>query len=414
MQTLKVALISLRDVLVRETLDKAILDEAIKLLRFLVASGVQPVLVSNSGWTMVGTDQPFQNYLQDLSGIQLPYHVAGTHFRQKEDGGAMASVAEVYGANPQETVYIGSTELDMRAARNSGILFLNAKWYSDNSKYGFEFSSAFDIARFIDCCCLRPKDWYWVHSHRGFEVMSIAPLAEYSRRYPEGAEYSSNAKSAAKFNHGDIRFWGLLMASRLHFSGLGASVKYVAPYPGHKIDSAKPLLTNALKIAASSLNAQYLDDLIVRHTTAEKSQSLRNAGRQATHENQLKTIRLRRDPIRTGPQGNRYKSTPLGGGKRVLIVDDICTQGNSFEAARAFIERAGSTAVGVSWLRTPGNDYNRMANFSPPIPNAYGPYVPARVGVVSHSLNSGIRNDRAAAQIADAFVAYTNWRWPRE
>lgn len=412
MNTLKVALISLRDVLVREVIEKDALEGAVRLLQFLVAAGVQPVLVANKGWIMKTSNEPFQDYLQHLTGIRLPYYVAGTEFRKKEDGGAMARVAAKHGATPQESVYIGSTELDMRASRNSGILFLNAKWYSDNSKYGFEFASALDIARFIDCCCLRPKDWYWIHRSSDFQVMSIAPLAEYSRRYPQGADYSSNAKNAAKFNHGDIRFWGLLMASRLHFSGLGASVSYVAPYPGHRVDSVKPLLTNALKIAASSLSAQYLDDLLIRHTTAEKSQSLRRAGRQPTHENQLQTIHLRPDPIRTGAQAKRYKSSPLGGGKRVLIVDDICTQGNSFEAARVFIERAGSKAVGVSWLKTPGNDYNRIADLKPPISNAYSPYIPLRVGAISHSLNSEIHNDEAAAQISDAFIGYSNWTWP--
>lgn len=413
MKTLKIALISLRDVLVREKIDNAALDGAIKLLRFLTTAGVRPVLISNSSWIMTQTKEPFQNYLARLSGIGLDYHQAGSTFRKKEDRNSMANVAALYGATPIESIYIGSTDLDMRAARNSGILFLNAKWYADNSKYGFEFSSAYEIARFIDCCCLRPEDWFWVHRYGGFQAAAIAPLAEYSRRYPEGADYSTNAKNAAKFNHGDIRFWGLLMAARIHFSGLGAEVNYVAPYPGHRTDSARPLLTNALKIVAGSLNVNYLDDLIIRHTDAQKSQALRNSGQVATHENQLRTIRLRRDPVRTGPQAIRYKSPPLTTGKRVLIVDDICTQGNSFEAARAFIQATGATAVGVAWLKTPNNSYNRIASLNPEIRNPYSAYNPSAVAAVSHPLDMGIRNDNAAAQISDAFISYTTWAWPK-
>ena len=413
MKTLKVALISLRDVLVREKIDNAALDGAIKLIRFLVSAGVRPVLISNSSWIMTQTKEPFQSYLARLSGVGLDYHQAGSTFRKKEDRNAMANVAAKYGATPIESIYIGSTDLDMRAARNSGILFLNAKWYADNSKYGFEFSSAFEIARFIDCCCLRPKDWFWVHRYGGFQAAAIAPLAEYSRRYPEGADYSTNAKNAAKFNHGDIRFWGLLMAARIHFSGLGAEVNYVAPYPGHRTDSARPLLTNALKIVAGSLNVNYLDDLIIRHTNAQKSQALRNSGQVATHENQLRTIRLRRDPVRTGPQAIRYKAPPLTTGKRVLIVDDICTQGNSFEAARVFIQATGATAVGVSWLKTPNNSYNRISSLNPEIKNPYSAYNPTAVGAVSHALDLDIKNDKAAAQISDAFISYTNWSWPK-
>lgn len=168
-----------------------------------------------------------------------------------------------------------------------------------------------------------------------------------------------------------------LMAARIHFSGLGAEVNYVAPYPGHRTDSARPLLTNALKIVAGSLNVNYLDDLIIRHTDAQKSQALRNSGQVATHENQLRTIRLRRDPVRTGPQAIRYKSPSLTTGKRVLIVDDICTQG-SFEAARAFIQATGATAVGVAWLKTPNNSYNRIASLNPEIRNPYSAYNPKR------------------------------------
>lgn len=412
MKTLKVALISLRDVLVRETLDQNALSGAIQLIRFLNGAGIRTAMVSNSTWVMTNTNQPFTEYLEGLTGITIPLHLRGVDFRAKQDRDAMAGVLEKYGATPQEAVYIGSTEEDMRAARNSGVLFLNAKWYADNSQYGFEFGSALDIARFIDCCCIRPKDWFWHHSRGGFDVMSIAPLAEFSRRYPEGAQYSGDAKGAAKFNRGDIRYWGLLMASRLHFSGVGAEVQYVAPYPGHRVDSPKSVLTNALKIVAGSLQAQYLDDLIVRHTTASKSQTLRNNNLPVTPENQLGTIRLRRDPIRTGPQGRRYVNPPLGNGKKVLIVDDICTQGNSFEAARAFIEATGAKAVGVSWLKTPGNDYSRISSLTPELKNAYAPFLPTRVGVVTHSFNGEISNDQAASQIADAFQAYSAWDWP--
>lgn len=262
-------------------------------------------MVSNSNWVFTDTKKPFVDFLQEASGLKIPLHIKGVDFRAKQESGAMAEVLKKYGATPQEAVYIGSTDEDMQAARNSSVLFLNAKWYDDNSEYGFEFSSALDIARFIDCCCLRPKDWFWMHSHANFSILAIAPLAEMSKRYPEGAKYSTDAKAAAKFSRGDLRYWGLLMASRIHFSGIGAEVDYVCPYPGHRTDSPKGLLTNALKIVAGSLKAQYLDDLLVRHTTAEKSQAIRNSGRQPTPENQLATTRLRKDPVRTGKQALR-------------------------------------------------------------------------------------------------------------
>lgn len=414
MYELKGAIFSLRDVLVRKQMDANTLEEVVRLLKFLILRGVQPVLVGNTRWKMRSTGQPFEVFLSERVGAALPAFFRGTDFGRKEEAAAMQHVLGQFGWQPQEAVYVGSTELDMRAASNGKMLFLNAEWYARNSPYGFEFSSALDIARFIDCCCLIPDDWFWTHEQDGFRVHSIAPLAEYSRRHPEAAQYSAAAKQAAKFNRGDVRFWGLLMAARLHFSGLAAEANYVAPYPGHRTGSPKMLLTNALKIVSGSLRAQYLDDLIVRHTTADKSQTIRRNGGSPTPDNQLRTIRLRRDPVRTGEKALRYKSPPLGRGKTVLIVDDICTQGNSFECARAFVEATGANAIGVSWLKTPGNDYSQITELSPQLKKPYNAFIPANVRTTSHRMSHNISNPNAPQQIANAFAGYADWDWPSD
>ena len=201
------------------------------------------------------------------------------------------------------------------------------------------------------------------------------------------------------------------MASRLHQSGLVAEANYVAPYPGHRIDSPKMLLTNALRIVAGSLGGKYLDDLIIRHTTAAKSQNLRREGKAPTAENQLSTICLRPDPVRTGALAKRYVKPPLGPGKTVLVVDDICTQGYSFEAARLFIESTGATAIGVSWLKTPGNDYQSIVRAVPKLDEPYKPYGPEKVLTTPVGMAHYINNAKAPAQIADAFSRYSSWKW---
>src|SRR3546814_7714469 len=77
-------------------------------------------------------------------------------------------------------------------------------------------------------------------------------------------------------------------------------------------------------------------------------------------DNQLNTIRLNPAPVR-GVGGKPYKSPPARGGKRILVVDDICTEGNSFEAARAYLRAAGAQAVCVSWLKTINTDYRAVS-----------------------------------------------------
>ncbi|CUH99180.1 HAD family hydrolase [Leisingera aquaemixtae] len=415
MHTLRGAIFSLRNVLVKEgQLDQAKALETIRLIKYLISVGVQPVLVSNSTWTMVGSNEPFNDYFSRLVGQQLPYYQGGTDMAYKQYAAAMQHVLEDQGWQPQEVVYIGNTQDDIQAASNGGLLFLNAKWHEANSPFGFEFNSPKDIAKFVDCCCLTPKDWFWSIEQGNLRVYTIAPLGEFSKAYPHAATYSTDAKNAVKFGVGDLRFWGLLMAARMHLSGIGAEASYVAPYPGHKTTSEKAELLQAVRIASGSLRARYLEDYIVRHQDAPKSQALRNSGQQPSAHNQLATIHLRTDPLKTGEVGGRYKNRPNVKGKTLLMVDDICTQGHSLETARAFAEAAGANVICLCWLKTPGpNDYHEIVSLTPSIKRPYSKYVPESQATAIHSNSGNVINHNAATEIADAFTRFNGWDWPQ-
>ena len=77
-------------------------------------------------------------------------------------------------------------------------------------------------------------------------------------------------------------------------------------------------------------------------------------------ENQLRTIKLNPTPLR-GVNGAPYKATPVKTGKTVLLVDDICTEGNSFEAGRTFIRATGADTICLSWLKTINTNYHAIA-----------------------------------------------------
>jgi hypothetical protein len=138
-------------------------------------------------------------------------------------------------------------------------------------------------------------------------------------------------------------------------------------------------VTDALTILADSPQRRYLPDLIVRHATATKSQSARIAGNAVDHLNQLGTIRLEKLPVKS-KSGERYKSSPIKSGKTVLIVDDICTEGNSFESARALIEKARANCILLAWLKTINKDYHAISG-SLPISNPFSPVTPSSVKV---------------------------------
>ena len=415
MHTLRGAIFSLRNVLAKENeVDKDTVLETVRLIKYLISVGVQPVLVSNSTWTMVDSKEPFNDFFSRLVGQDLPYYQGGRDMEYKQYAAAMAHILEDQGWSAQEVVYVGNTQEDIQAASNGGLLLLNAKWHEENSPFGFEFSSPKDIAKFVDCCCLTPQDWFWAIEEENLRVYTIAPLGEYSKVYPDARVYSTDAKNAVKFGVGDLRFWGLLMAARMHLSGIGSEASYVAPYPGHKVASEKAELLQAVSIASGSLRARYLQDFIVRHQDAPKSQTLRNSGQRPSALNQLASVRLRADPLKTGAIGGRYKSRPNLTGKTLLVVDDICTQGHSLETARAFAEAAGAKVICLCWLKTPGaNDYHEITNLNPSLTKPYAKYQPIAHRTVLHSNSGNVINADAAFQVADAFSRFSTWDWPQ-
>ncbi len=414
MHTLRGAIFSLRNVLAKEGgVDTETALETVKLIKYVLSVGVQPVLVSNSLWTMRDTGEPFNDFFSRLVGQKLPYYQGGKDMAYKQYAAAMNHVLGMHGWVPQEVVYVGNTQQDIQAAANGGLLFLNAKWHEVNSPFGFEFDSPKEIAKFIECCCLIPRDWFWRIEKDNLRVYTIAPLGEYSKAYPEAATYSSDAKNAVKFGLGDLRFWGLLMAARMHLSGVAAEASYVAPYPGHKVTSQKADLLQAVKIASGSLRARYLEDFVVRHTDAPKSQALRNIGQQPSAIDQLATIHLRTDPLKTGVVGGRYRTPPKIKDRTLLIVDDICTQGHSLEAGRAFSEAAGAKVICLCWLKTPGaNDYCEITSVAPNIKQPYSKYAPVSITVDTHSNAGNVVNKNAAVEIAHAFSRFNGWQWP--
>ena len=162
MKQLKGVIFSLRGVLENEKMAGGeTFREVVNLFKFLASKDITPVIVSNSQWTMVGTEEKFAHYLSEKVGFEIRHFIGGQEgMPYKQKGGAMLFIADKMGWEPHESVYVGNTEYDMRAARNGGLMFLNAKWHQDNSPYGFDFESPKDIGRFIDCCCLGLGDWF--------------------------------------------------------------------------------------------------------------------------------------------------------------------------------------------------------------------------------------------------------------
>jgi hypoxanthine phosphoribosyltransferase len=103
---------------------------------------------------------------------------------------------------------------------------------------------------------------------------------------------------------------------------------------------------------------------------------------------------------------------PLKHGKTVLLVDDICTEGNSFEAGRAFIGAVGAETICLSWLKTINSDYRAV---SPPL-KISKPFLPQ---ILQHPIttttqwySNSISSHAAPTDLADVYQRYFKWVWP--
>lgn len=413
---LKGAIFSLSDVLLKGgVIDATLLAETFRLLRYLKHRGIEPVFVSNHNWTVTnngtGVSKSFKDMLEDELG-PVSYYVAGVDAMPfKPKAAATEFILRHKGWSKREVVFIGNSEIDMKTASTGQLMFLNATWHGIANPYGFQFASALDIARFIDCLCLGLNDWFWAINQGSLRAYAMAPFSTLSSQYLQAHAYSASAKATSKHGAGNAAFWGRLIAARVYFSGLVDEIDYIAAYPGHSPKSAPTVIGDALNILGGSMRKSYLPDLITRHSKAEKSQTARSAGKSVDVVNQLSTIHLNPLPQR-GMTGKAYKNTPIKAGKTVLLVDDFCTQGNSFEAGRAFINATGAQTICLSWLKTINTDYRAIL---PPItiPDPFKPMaaVPATT-TKSHSYHSAIVSKAAQVDLAELYDRYFKWAWP--
>jgi hypothetical protein len=248
--------------------------------------------------------------------------------------------------------------------------------------------------------------WFHEIHDNGLDFYALAP---FSTMKPEHTMYSEDARAAAKHGQGHPDFWIGAIVSTLYFSGVCHSVNFICTYPGHRAGSGNAVMNESMDILGKCFRAKYLPDMILRHTTAIKSQGARNSGTPIDHLNQLNTICLNKTPAK-GP-GTTYKHSPLTVGKTVLLIDDICTRGYSLESARAYIEQTGAKVIMAAWLKTINTDISALDPL-----NKFDPYLENTFTTVSNSksypYHGHIVDRLAPAELTNQFSHYQNWDWP--
>jgi hypoxanthine phosphoribosyltransferase len=404
---IKGVILSIEDTLFQQgKSDSAVLDEVGKLINFFKSRQIDFVIFTNRNWTMGEGRRPLKDALFEKWG-RFTYlsRADDSSIPPKPRAAATQYVLDKMGWTDIETVYVGASENDMRTAVNGNLLFLRATWYANKTDYGFEFSSPKEIARFIDTFCLRDHLWFYEIRDGDFSYNALAP---FSTMRPEYTPYSSDARATAKYGLGHLDFWVGALVSSLYFSGMHKEIDYISGYPGHQRGSAN-VMDEAMAIFGKCFRKRFLPDLIQRHTTATKMQTARNNGVRVDHTIQLDSINLTQYPQMTSEK--RFKSSPLGKGKTVLLIDDFCTRGYSLEAARVFIEQTGAKSKSVTWLKTINSDIERLGifpKFDPYGPNAFLNVTPLK----SYSYRNYIVDQGAPFELGEILKSYLAWDWP--
>jgi hypothetical protein len=388
-----------------------LLDHLVEFIQRMAARGVRVALWSRHPTTITTSgSQPeaVEAYLTRRSGADVTYYRAAYGLlpdRQRSD--SVASILADAGVARHETILVGNEDSDLRAGVNNKLLLVRPEWYPTALEYGFAVDSFSELIQFCELFALRQHPIYWSVDHGGLRVRAMGP---FSTIIPDFTGFGVDARSAAKQGGGEPRFWFLMVVSSLYFSGLMHEVDFICRFPGHNPalpSAATKALDAVLSILGKCFNKTFLPDLIVRHVEAVKSQYLAAGAR--TFRNHLNTLRLNSHPHRN--EKPPTKAPVILRGKRVLVVDDICTSGRSLDVARAYIEAAGGSAVLFSWLKTINASFSHMT-VAPSLQPFEANIIATEPPHSSFAYNSNIIDRHAPSEISALLTAYKAWNWP--
>ena len=397
-QGLKCVIFGDRDVIQNDEF----LPEVEKLIQFLIDRKIKPVIISNdNNYQRQDLKDKLTKQYQELSW----YITSVNGIPKKPKKESIDYILKNLSYTNSNVIYVGNSDVDMKTAVNSKLLFLNAAWEGQKTTYGFKFNTPKEIARFIEIFCLRKYFWAYEIKDNDLEYYALGIYGTLERKY----DYSLDAREAAKFGRGHSDFWIKYLLSAVYFSGLHQQIDFITSYPGHQQGSTASMEINTIITFAKCFQKKYLPNLIERHTTSQKSSYARTKGKKLNHFNQLNTIKLNKFPDKDD-RGNKYKQSPLKIGKTVLVMDDFCTQGYSLDSARIYIQNTGAKVILLSLLKTISCHYEKLINVE-----SFNPFIVKKftteIETKRYLYNKHIVENTAHQEIRSKLEKYNNWDW---
>lgn len=346
--------------------------------------------------------------MQQFAQVPIYAHgMAWDNSPPRQSGNSADPILTKHGVKRCETILVGGGVDDMRAGVNNRLLHIRSDWYGQESDHGFQVKSVEELRRFCFLFALRQHNIYWKVKSEGLTVATAGPFSTMKEAY---ARFGYDARDAAKMGLGHPEFWFYITVGSLYFSGLMEDVDYICTFPSHAA-GVKAIAPDSMEAILARLGrctrAGYYHDLIVRHTTAQKSQPIKADAR--LFSNQLNSIHLNKFPTRNLAAAARKTAMSLKG-KRILVVDDMVTSGRSLECARAYIEAAGGEALLFGWLKTINTAYRAIS----PSLKAISPFKPNQVAAepasVAHGYHESVVDEAAATELDQVFQRFCKWK----
>lgn len=306
--------------------------------------------------------------------------------------------AESFGINKNQLVYVGDdNRTDAICAINAGVLYLNASWANRTPDYGVKVLTPQDVVRFVRTFLMRESRWYWQLESRDalgpLDVRAIIPGGK-----DWDAEMGPATFSVLKLdNDRDFpvigkfsRFLFLYLLTTIYLAGLHDEFDTWCLIPPSGGQSHRKLFVDFLTASTKLFKEKFLSDLLIRHRPAQKAAYRRHEGEDPGFLNQANTLHL---------NSAHEKSVR---GKHVVVVDDFCTRGHSFECARHLLERGGATKVTCLSVGRYGTRYTAQAARSN---LTWNPWQPAtfRDGDFSPTVYQRFYDSDALPPIREAF-----------
>jgi hypothetical protein len=274
------------------------------------------------------------------------------------------TVEAAYSLAPSEIVWLGDSDQDMRSAVNGSVIYMHAGWSGSEYRYGVLMRQPNRVPVIVARCLAKASDWYWTLDARDRHALDVRVRALMDPECGGTPGLRVGLKEMLKLRDqippfGPITTVFFQLLGSIYSSRLHAETDVWTIYPG-RAGRLSRVLGPFAEEASRLFRDRYVPDVLVRHAVARDSGLGRYKGETVDFLNQINTVHLNAE--------QRHRII----GRRILVIDDFCTEGHSFECARNLLLAGGAASVTCVAVVKYGQSYT----ITTPLTDLREPYAP--------------------------------------